>query len=214
VEKVFSLFGKLATGIVIAAILVGGGIYLGLRGQKSKQAAPTSTPSVNRVVSLSPTPNSAQNPSISPTPAGQTINITGTSPFVSYSVSIPNGWKTSKETIGGRIKLTVSAGDYNVIISQAAGGGATCVYPGQSGGEFSSPFNAASGITGDGGQFRRATQQGSDTTGPQNYFVCEQKGSTYSFPTQFGYINYNTAQNPSDDSLKVLDQIVASIKKQ
>lgn len=213
-DRAFALFGKLSLGILIAAILVGGGVFLGLKGNKNSASYPTPA---NRVM---PTPTavkeSAKSQSSSPSAnTNQTVVVNGTSPFVSFSASIPYGWQTKKETIADRVKVTFSDGTNKVIISQAAGGGGQCVYPGEKPANFSTEFQSPTLIKGSGGNFKRAAPSiGSQSNGIQNFTVCELRIGNYQFPTEFGYISYKTDLNPSESTLSQLDQIVASLKKQ
>ena len=128
-DKGFALFGKLSLGIIIAAVLVAGGIYLGTKEKVSKNPLnPTPT-----AIAQSPTHTPSASPiqtSATPSAAPQNISITGVSPFSSFIATIPSGWQTKKETIADRTKVTFSSGDTSIIISQAAGDASKCIYPG------------------------------------------------------------------------------------
>ena len=163
-------------------------------------ARPTVTPTAT--VSTTPTP-----------PPSTTISISGSDPFGSYTIAVPTGWIQSQEQVAGRTKTTFTNGDYKLAISQFAGGGAQCTYPGETGGDFSTPFNGPVGITGTAGQYRRATAKDNPTTGPQTYTVCELKSGNYGLPTEFGYTTYATPASPTAAMLAVMDAMVASLKK-
>ena len=213
-NKAFAVFGKLSLGILIAAVLVAGGVYLGIKGNKNKTVSPTPTPIVQ--VSPSPilsSPNPATaSPSLMP---NQTVVVNGTTPFASFSASIPNDFQTKKEIIADRVKVTFSNGSASVIISQAGGEVGQCIYPGENPVSFSSSFQTPTQINGVGVQFKRASAaSGSISDGIQTFTVCELRSGSYQFPTQFGYITYQTDPNPKVDVLSQLDQIVGTLKEQ
>lgn len=209
-EKFFSIFGKVVLAAIVAGALAGGGVYFGTKVNKQNITQPQPQDQ-----NTAQTPQTVSNNPASPAePRANTVSVAGRAPFSSFVITVPQGWAQSQTQIADRTKVTVSNGDYQLVVSQAAGGAASCVYPGESGGDFSSPFNQFVAISGPGGQYRRATQQGSSTSGQQTYMVCQKKDSGFSMPSEFGYITYLTPENPSTSTLSALDAMVASIKKQ
>jgi hypothetical protein len=202
----FSVFGKLVVILIVIGFLVGGGIYVGLKlkGQVDSQ---------NVLHLATPSPSTEVTPAPTAIPNVVSVTSPGGS-FVSFKITVPSGWTVDSSQIAGAPKLTVTNGNYQLIISQGAGGGAACLYPGDPPQDFGSPFNAFVTITGTEGEFRRATSQAGSPTGTSVYTVCDKKPFGFGLPTQFGYTTYNTPANPDPTILVILDGMISSLKKQ
>lgn len=202
----FSLLGKLAIILVVVGTLVGGGVYVGLKLKDQKGGV--------LKINESPTPESVKESPL-PTTAPNVISVTSPGgSFVSFKITVPVGWTADVSQIAGAPKLTVTNTSYQLVISQGAGGGATCLYPGDPPQDFGSPFNSFVTINSSEGEFRRATSQGGSPAGTSVYTVCDKKAVGFSLPTQFGYVTYNTPSNPDPALLVVMDGMIASLKKQ
>ncbi len=201
----FSLLGKLTIILVVVGFLVGGGIYVGLKIKNQKGGVFSSN--------QSPAPESKESPV--PTVAPNIVSVTSPGgSFVSFKITVPNGWTADSSQIAGAPKLTITNATYQLVISQGAGGGAACLYPGDPPQDFGAPFNAFTTITSAEGEYRRATSTGGSPAGTSVYTICEKKPSGFGLPTQFGYITYNTPANPDQTLLVVLDGMISSLKKQ
>jgi hypothetical protein len=217
----FSVFGKVMLAVLLVGVLVGGGIMI---GKKMNPAQPVVTvggqkdlPSETPTTTAAIQPTGIVSPSDTPTPTANTqskVSVTGVSPFVSFTMTVATpGWVSEQTTLVDRPKLTLTNGAYKLTISQGAGGAGQCAYPGTPPSEMSSPMNDPVEITGVSGVFRRATAQGSSLSGTQTYTICDKKSDSWGFPTQFGYITYETPASPSESMLTTMDLMLASVKK-
>lgn len=210
----FATLGKIAIVLFVIGVLVGGGIYIGLKLRNQSGALGVLQNTATNSVTSEPA-NQLPNQTPSSTPVPNIISITSTSSsFASFKIAVPTGWTADSSQIAGAPKLTITNGNYQLIISQGAGGGAGCLYPGDPPQDFASSFNAFTAITGSDGEFRRATSTAGSPAGTSVYTVCDKKATGFGLPTQFGYITYNTPSTPDTTLLVVMDAIVASLKKQ
>ncbi len=201
-----------------------GGIYLGSK-MNSSQTAPVApqpaatAPTTPAAQPVTETPVASPTPTVfQPTPSVWTKGDTfvGTAPFVGFTTYLMTGWTEKKETVGTGFKVTIANGNYQIVISQAPGGGGTCTYPGDQPVQMASPFNQPTDIPGfpdTNRQFRRATQPGEPTGATLTYLFCQQKsGNTYAMPTDYGYISYVVPQNPSSDMLVQMDATIGMVR--
>lgn len=204
----FTVFGKVMLVVLVIGLLIGGGVFIGL---KFKSATPSPTPTAI----FTPLPTQIETPTPTPTaPTFNTVSVTSAGgAFVSFKITVPSDWTTDTSQVAGAPKLTVTKANYQLIISQGAGGGASCLYPGDPSQDFAAMFNAPTLINSASGQFRRATAAAGSPAGTEVYTVCEQKPTGWGLPTQFGYITYNTPANPDTAILVMMDNMIASIKK-
>jgi len=209
----FAIFGRTVLIILVVGALVGGGIYFGKQMGTSPGNSKQATESGQNRPSVQPTTLPVVAPTSPAKPKSTTVTIKGDDPFGSYSIVVPDGWTQSQEVVAGRTKTTFANSEYKLSISQFAGGGAQCTYPGETGGNFSTPFNTPVGITGVSGQFRRATAKDNLATGPQTFTICQLQSGNYGLPIQFGYTAYSTPAAPTTEMLQTMDAMVTSLKK-
>jgi hypothetical protein len=215
-DRFFSIFGKFALVLLVIAVLVGGGYFLGtgklpfpmnptpgaVTTAAPEPVAPTPTPTDEHAITEVP----------SPTPqAGQIVTgggLTGTS-FTSYTLTVPVSWTVKKESTPNVSEtMTVSRGDYAIHVYQAATGGGGCTYPGDPAQEMSSPFGAYTTIhDGLGNKFRRATPAGSS-----GFTVCQKAETGFGLPTVYGHVTYETPAAPDTAILQEMDAIFATFK--
>lgn len=207
----FSVFGKVAAVVVIIALLLGGGIYLGKNLNKNSNTQ-TPTPTVNPSV----TQTEKVGPSAAPT-AGSAATLdksttagpaNGTS-FKVYQVDYPSSWTLAKEKTDVTDKLTLTKGAYSISIYQAPSEGGQCVYPGESGGAFSTDYKHFTDIQGAQTKLRLSWNDEGPTI---SYTVCSSSdGKTYGYPTPFGYTTVK-ATNPADPAtMSEIEAILASL---
>lgn len=190
--------------IILFIAFVGLGAYLLGKNQIApNKTSPVQTAAKNsvptKVISVSPTIIS------SPTTTDTKITAGINNQFFSvYTITVPSGWVTSKKELA----LTITKGQNNITISQAAAGAGSCNYPGDTPEAMAQTFTGFVGITGKSSQFRRGSGAGSN-----GYTVCELKTGGYAFPTSYGYITY-TLSNPGDQTtLAEMDGMLASLTK-
>jgi hypothetical protein len=202
--------GWMVVSIVLILGIIGGGIYMMMKNQTGTTAlsGTTLTTTVNEIdlrpTDMVPSPTEM----VSPTPAGKKVSAGIKNQFFSpYTVMVPAGWTDAQTNNTASNTLTITKGEYVLTISQAAGGGGSCLYPGDNPGAMAQVFTSFVGITGTFSQFRRGMV---DST---NYTVCEQKSSGFGFPTTVGYITYSTPTSADQTVLAEMDQMVAGITK-
>ena len=145
---------------------------------------------------------------LTPTPAGKLVTAGIKNQFFSpYTVTVPAGWTDAQTNNTASNNLTITKGEYVFTISQAAGGGGSCYYPGDTPGAMAQVFTNFVRITGTFSQFRRGMV---DNT---SYTVCEQKSGGWGFPTTIGYVTYSTPAQADQTILAQMDQMVAGITK-
>lgn len=212
----FSLFGKIALVGIVAAVLIGGGMYAGVQFSKQKSGMPVPTPQAptpSQTVIATPTIQPATSPTLS---AMQTVTAGGKSSapmFGAYTLTVLSGWTTTPETGSGIDKLTISKDSYSITINQGAFGGGGCIYPGDPAAEMAQSFTKFTDITAGSVKLRRSW----NTTGnPANtivYTICQQSGASYGAVTSFGRIDVKSP-DPADPSLLTqIDSILSSITK-
>jgi hypothetical protein len=220
-NKFYSTFGKIALVVIVLAVLVGIGIYIGklLSGKSEDNNTSSTTNTVTNESAMvntesnttsnnatngetnnsTDTDNSTTNSTATTTPTipdnSTDLTIAGKAPFVSYKTYFPNTWSWQKDHVGSAIKLTLSRGGFTVVISQAAGGNGTCTYPGEAAGDaLSTSFGEPVDIGGTSSAFRLAMEVGGGSAGDKHYTVCEKTalGGDYKLATQYGYITVTT----------------------
>lgn len=196
-----------AISLLLLIVVIGGAAFY--LGQKSLTNNPSSITIQNNAL-----PSSSVSQSQTPTPTGiqtKTVTAGGVLVFSAYSVSVPPTWTSAKNTGQNMDTLTLTNDPYKITISQAAGDGGGCTYPGQPPQEMTQTFSSFVEIMDPNGfVFRRGLAQ----TGV--WTVC-QKNTTdgsFGFPTSFGNITINTPAAPSESLMSEIDGILASLKKQ
>jgi hypothetical protein len=161
-----------------------------------------------------PTSTSTSTPN--PTPKIITARLDASSglSFTKYTISIPSDWvdKHTYENQGTPIDtLTLTKGNYQIKIYQAATGGAQCIYPSDPTpeGPSSSFIGFVEFTSTDSIVFRRGWLEVS----PKNYSVCQKSQYGFGAPTSFGHISYTTPNSPDANTLSEMDKIITSLKK-
>lgn len=203
-DKGFAVFGK-----IILAVIVLGGIAYGAYyfGTHSGKFLPQASPSPSASVSIPPSSGQA---AVQASSAPQTKKVSAGSTsgvFSKYSIGVATGWTDSHTNDGTVDKLTITKGQYKITISQAAGGGGSCIFPGDTLQPLSQSFDNFVAINGSSAQFGRGTADGMTHT------VCEKRSGSFGFPTELGYITYNTPSPASASVLAEMDGMISSITK-
>lgn len=213
-DKFYAGLGKLFIALIVIGLLATGGYYLRTRYLPELiggylvplSAPPTATPAP--IASLTPAASPSPVPSgtipLSPKKISAGIK---TQFFVPYSILILPGWIDVQTSGIGTNELKVTKGQYIFVISQAAGGGGSCLYPGDSPQPMAQTFTSFVQITGSSSNLRRGTNDNTAFT------ICEQKNTGFTFPTTVGYITYSTPSSPDSTSLSEMDSMIASITK-
>lgn len=214
-DKFFSIFGKTVGILLIAAGLIGGGIYL---GQKYFVQKPGSTTG-QTAVSASPAVQANATPTLAQAQADPhvAINGGGISPFNKYLMSGFKSWTKTVDHSSTMDKLTLTFGDYQLTILQAALGGGSCTFPGEQpqamGVVLSNPV--ADIVMFDGSTYKRGQADAHIYTGRATYTVCQKgPGGTYGTITSFGVINYVVPLNPDKETVAMMDAMIGSLQKQ
>lgn len=199
-----------AVSIILLVILVGiGAFYLGSKkSNQTDMVAPT--PTVLQTNNSNATPTQTITSTQLQT---QTIEAGGILVFKAYKLSAPSDWVVSKEKNAYMDNVTLTKLNYKLTISQAAGGGGGCTYPGQAPAEMAQSFVSFVEINNPNGfVFRR----GQNESGPNTYTVCQKNTSdgSFGFPTNFGNITLTTPGTPDKNSVifPEVDAILASLK--
>lgn len=218
----FSLFGKITAVVIIGALLIGGGIFLGLKMTKKSPEPGNAKTSANlttetgsvQLQDLGPVDTTPSTATPAPTLKTITGGITdGSTAFKPYLIQIPDGWTESTEKTELTNKLTLVKNNYELSIYQAPMGGSMCIYPGDADGDFKQKYTKYKEIKGSGGQTYRRSWD--DKAGSITFTVC-QKGAdgTFGTFTTFGGVTIKTP-NPSDESMmQEIDDMIASLEAQ
>lgn len=208
----FSFFGKLVFFLVIISGLLYGGYYLG-KNQISPQKLVFTPSSTQTPAALVASPVAV---TTSPSPLPPRIVKAGltTSSFGAYKVTVSGGWvseETPDETNGTDV-LTISQGDYKIMITQNAGSAGNCIFPGDTNTSgMGAVFDNFVGFTGTTSKdlFKRGTQNNG-----LSYDICQLIGGTnYKIPTSYGYITYSVPAKADPAILNQMGGIVASITR-
>lgn len=216
-DKFFSAFGKLVVILLVIGVLLGGGYYL---GKKYGMVPSSSQP--NTQVTTVPTNTIAATGSVSPTVSQQqadphvAIYGGGINPFNKYLMSGFKSWTKTVDHTNAMDKLTLTSGDYQLVILQAALGGGGCTFPGDQPQAMSVPLsNPVVQIPLLDGTFLKRGQADSGTNpGKATYTVCQQSQGGYSTLTSFGVITYTVPLNPDQQTVAMMDAMVGSLQKQ
>jgi hypothetical protein len=214
----FSTFGKLAAIVIVAALLVGGGVYLGQNMNKS--SVPPSASPVPEISSV-PSPTTGQ-VTTAPTASQESGKLTKTvtaggakgTAFGVYAIDFPQDWTETKEKNELTDKLTLSKGLYSLTIYQAPMGGGGCLYPGDADSPMAQKFTDFVNITGAEFSLRRSWNKTGNPAGTIGYTVC-QKGqdNSYGSITSYGAISVKSP-DPSDPKIMAeIDSILTSVVK-
>ena len=220
-DKMFSMIGKIVVILVVVGVILFAGYYFGIHANKNTtQTTPSPTLVQSSIQNQSTPPQATKTPSETVTPTTTQVSkknvsagLSSNPSFSKYSVAIPSGWTDTHQGDANSDKLTITKGNYSIVIYQAAFGGGGCVYKGDPDSNFAQRFSDFVGITGTSGQFRRSWNK--DGANPIPYTVCQQaKDGSYGSITAFGHIDVKSP-NPSDDTtISEIDSMIASITKQ
>lgn len=187
--------------------------------KKTEVSSPTPTTTQTKTTEATPE-QSAKSPIPTVSVSKKTVSsgLTNSSAFKLYTIQVPTGWTESRENDpnAGIDRLTLTKGEYSLIIYQASFGGGGCTYPGQPEQQFAQKFSDFVEIAaGAGGQYRRSWNKTGNSEGKIAYSIC-QKGSdaSYGQPTQFGGITAYSPTTAGKSTLSEIDAMIASITKQ
>jgi hypothetical protein len=127
--------------------------------------------------------------------------------FSPYTLLVPSSWADVHTVNTASDTLTITKGQYVLMISQAAGGAGSCDYPGDTPEPMAQSFTNFVGITGTFSQLRRGTADN------KTYTVCEQKSTGFAFPTSVGYVTYTVPSQADQATLAEMDGMIASLTK-
>ena len=189
--------------VIILLIIVGAGaFYLGQKTLKTNNSFPAQASNTQVTPTLTSTPAQSQ-PEITSYEAG------GILVFKAYTLNTPTGWIGIKKKSENIDNLTLTKSTYKIVISQSAGGGGGCTYPGEAPQEMAQSFSSFVEITNPNGYlFRRGPAQGS----PGAWTVCEKRQGSFGFPTTFGNITITAPLAPDNIIMTKIDSILASLK--
>jgi hypothetical protein len=225
-DKFFSIFGKAVLVLIVVAALGGGGYYLGKSGKinlgtSQESGAVTTTnpnPEPTNTVETAVTPTSTPSSTIKTKTVTAGLSADSGLSFTKYTIQIPEGWVENHtyENTGTAVDtLTITKGNYQIKIFQAATGGALCLYPGDA------PFEGPSSTydtfvqltTADGITLRRGTTTETNGT-KRGYTLCQKSTeNSYGQPTGFGHTSFSTPVTPDEMTLKEMDTMITSLKK-
>lgn len=201
-----------AVSIILLILVVGGAAFY--FGQKSTSIK--NTPITNPTENISPTTSVETNPTATPTPSASTQSLSGGGilVFKAYTLVAPLDWIATKEKNDYMDNLILTKLNYKLTISQAAGGGGGCIYPGDKPAEMAQSFVSFVEITNPNGfVFRR----GQNESGPNTYTVCQKNTSdgSFGFPTNFGNITFTTPGTPDKNAIifPEVDSILSSLSQ-
>lgn len=191
-----------------------GGYYLGIKQSASfvTTQAPTIAPTV--------APTSAAPVSVSGQTGKKTLYT-----LKNYLLDIPSDWNVTRTTqsFGDTIsseKITMSPinhPDYVLTFLQGGGDGGVCNYPdnktteGPQHGDYTvfTQFKDKDGVL-----YRRGSDgENTDKTGLR-YTVCQLRDTHYVNLMTYGWITYESPNNPDEKLLKAMDGVVATLKSQ
>ncbi len=203
---------KINIWMIISVILIVAIIGIGAYMLGKKQNVSQPTPVVKSISPTSVPPSVTQtivSPTITkPTASGKKVSAGIKNQFFSpYTVTVPVGWEDKHTSNTASDVLTLTKGQNTLTISQAAAGGGSCIFPGDTPEPMAQTFTSFVGITSTSSQFRRGMSQDG------SYTVCEQKSGGYAFPTSYGYITYAVATPTDQSTLAEMDGIIASLSK-
>lgn len=208
-------FMKFIVGMVIGAILTGGGYYLGMNTTKSTIQMVSTTPTPEIIPADTSTPDNASDEMPMATISGEVMNITGTKIFTKYSITIAQGW-TNQHDVDSKAdidKLTLTKNGYILTINQAPFSAGGCIYKGDPPEAENQLFTNFADIKGQSAQFRRSWND--DPKSTITYSVCERNDAdkTYSAITTFGQIDVQSPKPADEKTLSEIDSMIASLKK-
>lgn len=207
----FALFGKIAAIVLVLAILVGGGIYLGMNmtngtSQTQDKMVPPTEPTAAISNDESPTPSATD--AVKKVTGGMTNDSTV---FKQYTVEIPTGWTEKSEKTDITDTLTLTKNDISIKIYQAPMGGGGCSYPGDPEQMMSQKYTDYITVNGPSGNFRLSYNKAGN---PVTYTVCEStNGTTYGNPTSYGAITVKGPDPIDAATMTEIKGILSSLKK-
>lgn len=223
-DKLFATFGKIVLVVVIIGSIAYGGYYLGNSGKISIGK----NPKPEAVTTTNPMPtdgNERPIATVTPTPAkavAKKIVSAGVAAdaglsFGPYTIQVTDTWnvKHDVDTSVPIDTLTLTSGDYQLKIYQAATGGSKCVYPGDP--PFEGPsqlYKEYVTITGATYTYRRSPTDSAVPAGKAGFTLCQKASDGgYGQPTSFGHISYITPIAPNEATLREMDTMVESLSK-
>ena len=197
--------------LLVLGALTYGGYYFGTKTKNIEKPE-----AVNTEVTEERVEQTAE-PIVTPTPVALTAVVGGLPKsaglsFDQYSVMIPAGWTSKKESQSAMDeKLILSKDGYTISIFQAATGGALCLYPGDA--DFEGPSSKYQVFTALTTKDGRTLRRSGDTNGTA-FTVCQKSGDgSYQQPTSYGHMSVALPANWTKEMLTEIDSIISSLKK-
>lgn len=191
-------------GIIILAV-AGGAYFAGKSGLRLTTS--TSTPAATIIPTIAPT----SSPSVV---SKKTVSAGGSLVFPKYTIEVPDTWtaKPEHDSKADMDRLTLSRDGYEIIIYQAATGGAVCLYPEDP--DFEGPSSRYADYTVIGTKEGRIFRRGGESGGTGYTLCSRQKDGSFIQPTFFGHISYKVPVATDPSILVEMDVIIGSIGAQ
>lgn len=207
-DRFFSIFGKIALVLIVLGAMAYGGYYFGTQTKSNNQpeAITTTLDEENNTEEIVvPT----EKPLV--TLIGGVNKSAGLS-FDQYSVTVPDGWLSKKESQTALDeKLTLTKDGYTVSIFQAATGGALCLYPGDAPFEGpSSKYEVFTNLTTKDAKMLRRSGEKNGT----GFTICQKSpDGSFQQPTSYGHISVKLPVAWNQEVINEIDAIISSLKK-
>ena len=227
-DKFFAVFGKIVLVLLVIGGIAYGGYYLGNTGKISignntKPEAVTTTNPTPIYSDENPIATAPSSITLTPTKAMTKKSISagvaadsGLS-FGPYTIQVLDGWsvKHDFDKAAPNDTLTLTKGEYQVKIYQAATGGSKCVYAGDP--PFEGPsqmYKEYVAVTGTTYTYRRSPSTATVPAGKAGFALCmKAPDGGYGQPTSFGHISYVTPISPDEGILQDMDAMIGSLTK-
>jgi len=141
----------------------------------------------------------------------QVINGGGILSFPHYQLKASSDWVYSREVQGqDNEKIILKNGSYGLSITQGGFGGAVCLFPGDADNEGPSSryVQYVEITTNSGDQLRRSTPENG-----QGFGICQHTQYGWGAPTLYGHMSLTTPNNPTQEMLREIDEILTSLTK-
>jgi len=211
--------------IILSLFCLVGGYFLG-----NIYPLKTLNISLGQLEELKITKNSNTPPEISPSsqPSAQkpaelvetevpaTNSMTIQAYHTNFSLQYPNGWEVDVQNTEFSSEITISKGDFKIVIRQGDTGAGRCVYPDEPDYNDNLDFPHAKYVEYTQFEGVNETFRVSQFPAQGTYQLCSkpQGNPEYISWTSVGFVNYETPIHPTENQLKELDNIVSTFKTQ
>jgi hypothetical protein len=205
----FALFGKIAAALIIAVLLIGGGIYLGTymnRPGAEQQPVPSPVPTVRETVSnVSPTSVLQEEKKLAYT-SKKMADLS----FPSFTVNYPETWTKAEKSDQLTQEVAFSKDGYQIRIWQGPTGGNACIFEGTMPEGPANDYRGKAFVEIKAGNltFRRIGEGSA-------YSLCQESTADkgfYFLPTSIGGIDYKLPAQPDQEILLEMDGIISTVK--